>query len=250
MKADIVSARLQTKQLPAGYPTGLPDRAIATTKTIPSHKSHTKALLQKLVRRPSPLKNPYHQWLKRTADVIASTLMVLLVFPWMLPILAILIKTDSAGPVFFIQRRHKRNGKIFGCIKFRTMEVNEEADTRPTVEEDIRITHVGRFLRRYHIDELPQLINVILGDMSLIGPRPHMIAENKQFQKRINEWNLRNEVRPGITGLSQSLGNFGATDNMRQVEDRLLFDLIYIKNWSLSMEIRIIFRTFRRMASR
>jgi putative colanic acid biosynthesis UDP-glucose lipid carrier transferase len=164
-----------------------------------------------------------------------------------LPVFAILIKLNSKGSVFFLQERNKKDGAIFSCFKLRTMIVNDEADTRSTWDDDERITTIGKFLRHYHLDELPQLINVLIGDMSLIGPRPHMISENLLFQKEIKEYSYRNEVKPGITGLSQSLGNFGATDDLEQIKERLLFDLLYIKRWSLKMEIRIVYRTIRGM---
>jgi putative colanic acid biosynthesis UDP-glucose lipid carrier transferase len=208
---------------------------------------HVSALIQKLIRRRSPLKKKYIRFLKRTIDVTFSFFSIIILFPLLLPVFAILIKLNSKGPVFFLQKRNKKNGAIFNCIKLRTMIVNDEANTRSTWQDDERITTIGKFLRRYHLDELPQLINVLTGDMSLIGPRPHMISENLLFQKEIREYSFRNEVKPGITGLSQSLGNFGATDDVQQIEERLLFDLLYIKHWSFKMEIKIVYGTIRGM---
>ena len=127
------------------------------------------------------------------------------------------------------------------------MHINDEANIRSTNLNDDRITSVGKFLRHSHLDELPQLINVLKGDMSLIGPRPHMISENILFQKAIHEYLYRNEVKPGITGLSQSLGNFGAINDIEKIKERLLLDLLYIKRWSVKMELRIMYKTVREM---
>ena len=211
---------------------------------------HVSALLQKLIRLQSPLKKKYTSFIKRVIDIVFSFFAIIILFPLLLPVFAILIKLNSKGPVFFLQKRNKKDGAIFSCIKLRTMIVNDEADIRSTWEDDERITTIGKFLRRYHLDELPQLINVFVGDMSLIGPRPHMISENLLFQKKIKEYSYRNEVKPGITGLSQSLGNFGATDDAEQIKERLLFDLLYIKRWSFKMEIRIVYRTIRAMITK
>lgn len=208
---------------------------------------HVSAMLQKLIRLQSPLKKKYIRFAKRTIDIVFSFFAIIILFPLLLPVIAILIKLNSKGPVFFLQKRNKKNGAIFSCIKLRTMVVNDEADIRSTWEADERITTVGKFLRRCHLDEIPQLLNVIIGDMSLIGPRPHMIAENLLFQKEIKEYSYRYEVKPGITGLSQSLGNFGATGDAELIRERLLFDLLYIKRWSFKMEIRIVYRTIRGM---
>jgi putative colanic acid biosysnthesis UDP-glucose lipid carrier transferase len=208
---------------------------------------HTTALIQKLIRLQSPLKKKYTRLIKRIIDIVFSFFAIIILFPILLPVFAILIKLNSKGPIFFLQKRNKKNGAVFNCIKLRTMIINDEADTRSTWQDDERITTIGKFLRRYHLDELPQLINVLTGDMSLIGPRPHMISENLLFQKEIKEYSYRNEVKPGITGLSQSLGNFGATDDVEQIEERLLFDLLYIKHWSPKMEIKIVYRTIRGM---
>jgi putative colanic acid biosynthesis UDP-glucose lipid carrier transferase len=208
---------------------------------------HTSTLLQKLISLQSPLKQKYISFIKRAVDIAFSFFAIIILFPLLLPVFAILIKLNSKGSVFFLQERNKKDGAIFSCFKLRTMIVNDEADTRSTWDDDERITTIGKFLRHYHLDELPQLINVLIGDMSLIGPRPHMISENLLFQKEIKEYSYRNEVKPGITGLSQSLGNFGATDDLEQIKERLLFDLLYIKRWSLKMEIRIVYRTIRGM---
>jgi putative colanic acid biosynthesis UDP-glucose lipid carrier transferase len=232
-----------------GYSFIIPEQKRAPGYLIKEFKEnkHTSALLQKLIHRRSPLKKRYNLYTKRGIDIAFSFSAIIILFPLLLPLFAVLIKLNSKGPVFFLQKRNKKNGAIFNCIKLRTMIVNDEADVRSTWQHDERITSIGKFLRRYHLDELPQLINVLTGDMSLIGPRPHMISENLLFQKEIKEYSYRNEVKPGITGLSQSLGNFGATDDVQQIEERLLFDLLYIKHWSIKMELKIMYRTIRGM---
>jgi len=210
---------------------------------------YTSALIQKLIRLRSPLNHKPVRLLKRAIDLVFSFFSMIILLP-LLPVFAMLIKLNSKGPVFFLQKRNKKNGAVFNCIKLRTMIMNAEADTRSTWQDDERITTIGKFLRKYHLDELPQLMNVFIGDMSLIGPRPHMISENLSFQQAMKEYDYRNEVKPGITGLSQSLGNFGATEDREQIRERLLFDLLYIKRWSPRMEIRIVYRTIRTMMTR
>jgi putative colanic acid biosynthesis UDP-glucose lipid carrier transferase len=193
--------------------------------------------------------SPLHQWrnalLKRAADLIASTVLILLVFPWFLPLVSLLILLDSRGPVFFRQRRHKKNGGEFLCLKLRTMLANAEADTRSSFEGDERITRLGRLLRRTHLDELPQLVNVWLGDMSLVGPRPHMLSENEAFAGSVPGYHLRHRVKPGITGLAQVRGYVGATKNTAEMGLRLHADLYYIRHWSARMDAHIIWSTFR-----
>ncbi len=208
---------------------------------------YTLTLIRELIFLPSPLNKKRYRYTKRTIDILFSFCTILILFPVVLPVLAILIKLNSRGPVFFLQKRNKKKGGVFYCIKFRTMFINDEANIRSTNLNDNRITSVGKFLRHSHLDELPQLINVLSGDMSLIGPRPHMISENILFQKAIGEYLYRNEVKPGITGLSQSLGNFGAIEDIEKIKERLLLDLLYIKRWSVRMEMRIMYKTIREM---
>lgn len=171
--------------------------------------------------------------------------MIILILSWLTPLLALLIRLDSKGPVFFRQRRNRNHGLIFNCLKFRTMVVNADADVLSAVENDERITRVGIFLRKHHLDELPQLINVFIGDMSMIGPRPHMIYENEKYQQLFDEYLVRHSILPGITGLAQSYGNFGATDDLEKVRERTRLDLLYIRKWSYLMDLKILVRTGR-----
>ncbi|RYY86051.1 MAG: hypothetical protein EOO15_15455 [Chitinophagaceae bacterium] len=192
---------------------------------------------------PSPLEHAGNRLLKRAADLLASTVFILFVFPWFLPIAALAIRLDSRGPVFFRQRRHKQNGQVFFCLKLRTMVLNPDADMLAAFEGDRRITGVGRFLRQTHLDELPQFFNVFLGDMSLIGPRPHMLSENERFSEAIADYKLRHQVKPGITGLAQVRGHVGATTDRAAIERRLQSDLHYIRHWSPRMDARILLGT-------
>ena len=169
------------------------------------------------------------------------------VLSWLTPILAVVIKLSSPGPIFFLQRRNKRNGEIFTCIKFRSMVVNKEADIVPATEDDARITRVGHFLRRYFIDELPQFINVLIGDMSVIGPRPHMISDNLRYAEMVDYYYYRHKVKPGITGLAQVLGYIGnVAEDPQKIKDRVRLDIFYWRHWSLRLDMTILFRTVGR----
>ncbi|MFS8083118.1 MAG: sugar transferase, partial [Ginsengibacter sp.] len=141
------------------------------------------------------------------------------------------------------QKRNKKNGRIFTCIKFRTMIVNEEADLKQAVENDSRITRIGKFLREYHLDELPQFINVLLGDMSVIGPRPHMISDNLNYDKMIDHYSYRSTVKPGIAGLAQVMGLCGRITNINTMKNRVNMDNFYIRHWSLKLDMIILYRT-------
>jgi putative colanic acid biosynthesis UDP-glucose lipid carrier transferase len=190
-----------------------------------------------------PLDEIGNQFGKRVFDLVFSLAFSLFVLTWLIPIIAFLIKIDSRGPVFFIQKRNGQKSTPFGCIKFRTMVVNQESDTKQATKNDSRITRLGKFLRKSSIDELPQFINVILGDMSLIGPRPHPIKLNEQFAKQINNIMARHYVKPGITGLAQCIGYRGETKDLADMENRVRLDRYYIENWSFWLDIRIIFLT-------
>jgi putative colanic acid biosynthesis UDP-glucose lipid carrier transferase len=191
----------------------------------------------------SPLARPYNIILKRAFDITVSVLVILGILSWLLPVLALCIKIDSRGPVFFLQQRTRKNGQAFRCIKLRTMVVNKEADTLTASFQDKRVTPLGNFLRVSHLDELPQFINVLLGEMSVIGPRPHMIAENDKYNSIFSYYNDRHLVKPGITGLAQSHGCYGPIMDIGQIEQKTAYDLFYINNWSLMMDIRIMART-------
>jgi lipopolysaccharide/colanic/teichoic acid biosynthesis glycosyltransferase len=192
-----------------------------------------------------PLQQKFNLGVKRFFDLVVSSILLLLLFSWVLPVIALLIRLDSKGPVFFLQQRHKKGGKKFTCFKFRTMIVNDDADLLPAYREDHRITPFGRFLRDHYLDELPQLLNVWWGDMSLIGPRPYMIRENEKYALTIEDYHFRHSVKPGMTGLAQASGHFGFLANSAEMRQRLSLDEAYIRNWSLGMDVKIIVRTIR-----
>lgn len=194
-----------------------------------------------------PLDNNFNRVVKRAMDILISAFVILTVFPWLFPVIAVLVKLDSKGPVFFLQKRNKRNGELFTCIKFRSMYVNAEADILPASKNDKRITFTGRFLRNYYIDELPQFINVLLGDMSLIGPRPHMVSDNVKFDELIKNYTYRHKVKPGITGLAQILGYLGPAGDVQEMEARVNMDILYARHWSPRLDMIILFRTILRM---
>jgi putative colanic acid biosysnthesis UDP-glucose lipid carrier transferase len=177
---------------------------------------------------------------KRGFDVLLSGVLIICILSWLVPIISLLILIDSRSPVFFRQRRIGRFGKSFYCLKFRTMYNNIEADFKQATDEDPRITRLGRFLRKTNIDELPQLFNVFIGDMSIVGPRPHMLKNYK----------LRSLVKPGITGLAQIKGYRGPTDDDLSIIHRFKWDLFYIQHSSLLLDISILFTTVLQSCNR
>lgn len=194
----------------------------------------------------TPLQKRSNQVIKRMIDIVSS-IVLLCVFSWLLPIISLLIKFDSKGSVLFLQKRNNKNGGVFTCLKFRTMVVNDEADILPAYENDLRITRIGRYLRKYHFDEIPQLLNVLWGDMSLIGPRPHMFADNVRYQEIFDFYTQRHKVKPGITGLAQVMGYVGSTKDNEKMKQRVQLDIFYIRHWSPALDTKIMFRTFLRM---
>ena len=161
----------------------------------------------------------------------------------MFPIIALIIKLDSKGPVFFKQKRTGIDNNMFSCLKFRTMQVNTNADNMQAVANDSRISRVGAILRKYNMDELPQFINVLLGQMSVVGPRPHMLMHTDQYSALINYYKVRHYVKPGVTGWAQVNGFRGLTDELWKMEKRVDYDMDYLKNWSFSWDIKIIYLT-------
>jgi putative colanic acid biosysnthesis UDP-glucose lipid carrier transferase len=183
---------------------------------------------------------------KRGFDIFFSALIILLVLSWFTPVIALLIKINSKGPVLFRQKRIGRNGVPFYCYKFRTMIVNEEADEVQAEENDKRITKVGRLLRRTNLDELPQFINVLLGDMSVIGPRPHMVVDCIRFSFVIPSYSFRHLVRPGITGWAQVNGCHGPTVDYDSVVLRYYWDAMYVRKAGFWLDLKIFRATLVR----
>jgi putative colanic acid biosynthesis UDP-glucose lipid carrier transferase len=180
---------------------------------------------------------------KRVVDIVISLVFLAAVLSWLLPIAAICILLDSPGPVFFLQKRVGRGGRSFLCYKFRSMVMNLDANRKHAVPNDERITRIGRFLRRSNIDEFPQFLNVLKGDMSLVGPRPHMHADHRAFASAIPGYEFRNLVRPGMTGLAQIKGFSGPAESRESIFGRFQWDAFYVRNAGILLDIRIFRRT-------
>jgi putative colanic acid biosysnthesis UDP-glucose lipid carrier transferase len=184
----------------------------------------------------------YHAF-KRLFDLSVSLVLTIFCFSWLFPLIALLIKLDSRGPVFFIQRRVGRGGRSFLCYKFRTMVVNEDANKIQCIENDVRVTRIGEFLRKSSLDELPQFLNVLMGDMSIVGPRPHMHADCNRFSSLIPNYKFRSLVKPGITGLAQIKGYRGPTATYQSMFRRYQYDAFYVRNCNFWLDMRIIRKT-------
>ena len=192
----------------------------------------------------TPLDSWNNQLIKRAFDVLFSLLVIVLLLSWLVPLLALLIKLDSKGPVFFKQLRTGRDNQSFWCLKLRTMVINAESDIMQATKNDPRITRLGKFLRKTSLDELPQFFNVLAGSMSVVGPRPHMLKHTQDFSAELDKFMTRHRIKPGITGLAQSMGYRGETVEFEQKKNRVKLDLFYMKNWSLALDIKIIVKTF------
>ena len=183
--------------------------------------------------RTIPLDNSINLVLKRIFDIFFSISVILFVLSWLTPILAILIKLESKGPILFKQLRNGYNYKSFNCFKFRSMIVNEKADLIQVSKQDERITRIGKFMRKTSIDELPQFLNVLTGDMSVVGPRPHMLSHTSLYANKVDKFMVRHFVKPGITGLAQVSGYRGEVESDKDIVGRVKFDIFYIENWSI-----------------
>ncbi len=190
-----------------------------------------------------PLDNLTLRVEKRIFDIFFSAAVIIFIFSWLFPVISILIKLNSKGPVFFKQQRTGINNKTFNCLKFRTMTVNNESDSKQAQVNDSRITSIGNFLRRSNIDELPQFINVLLGNMSVVGPRPHMLKHTEQYSELIRHYKVRHFVKPGITGWAQVNGLRGLTDELWKMKKRVEYDMEYLEKWNFLWDIKIIFLT-------
>ena len=176
-------------------------------------------------------------------DITVSLIFICLILSWLYPIIALLIKLESDGPIFFKQKRVGRGGRTFLCIKFRTMVVNNEADKVQAVKNDSRITRFGHFLRDSNIDEFPQFFNVLIGDMSIVGPRPHMLSDCIKFASFIEGYKFRNLVKPGLTGLAQMKGFHGPITSSDGIFSRFKWDAVYIQDANLWLDLHIIMST-------
>ncbi len=193
--------------------------------------------------REIPLDELFNQVVKRGFDIVFSLLVILGVLSWLTPIIALIIRFESKGPVFFSQQRNGLDYKRFTCYKFRSMVPNKQADLNQVSRNDHRITKIGKFLRKTSIDELPQFINVLKGDMSVVGPRPHMVSHTNMYAQRVDKFMVRHFVKPGITGLAQVSGYRGEVETEEDIKGRVRNDIYYIENWSLVLDLKIILRT-------
>ena len=182
-------------------------------------------------------------YLKRIFDILFSAFVCLFILSWLIPILWILVKLESKGPLVFKQGREGLNGKEFICYKFRSMRINKESNKIHATKNDVRVTKLGAFLRKTSMDELPQFLNVLLGDMSVVGPRPHLETLSLEYQKDVDDYLKRHIVKPGITGLAQVGGYRGEIKKKSDIKNRIRLDIFYIENWSFFLDIKIIIQT-------
>lgn len=192
----------------------------------------------------NPLENPLNKFIKRAFDIVMSIVFLIptaLIFPFVF----IIMKIQSPGPILFKQKRTGLDGKTFNCYKFRSMHVNSDADKLQATKDDPRKYPFGNFMRKANIDELPQFVNVLQGRMSIVGPRPHMLAHTEQYSALIDKYMVRHFVKPGITGWAQVTGFRGETKELWQMEGRVKRDIWYIENWSIWLDIRIIWMTMK-----
>lgn len=197
--------------------------------------------------RREPLDSSFARGAKRAFDFAFSLGVILFIFTWLFPLLALLVKMSSKGPVFFKQMRLGKDNKEFVCWKFRSMRMNVEADVKQATKNDPRVTAVGRFLRKSNLDEMPQFINVLFGHMSIVGPRPHPLRLNDQYRDIIDKYMVRHFVRPGITGWAQVSGFRGETRTPEMMERRVELDVWYLENWSFLLDLKIVVKTVTNM---
>ena len=201
-----------------------------------------------------PLDDWRNRLFKRVFDVVGSLLVIFFLLSWMYPLFGLIIALQSKGPILFKQKRSGLNNQSFTCYKFRSMVVNAQSDLLQASYGDARITPFGRFLRRTSLDELPQFINVLVGDMSIVGPRPHMLKHTQAFSAQVDRFMTRHRIKPGITGLAQVRGYRGETPDAHDVSGRVRLDRFYVNNWTFLFDvkitldtIRMIFRDFHRV---
>ena len=193
--------------------------------------------------REMPLSNDFNTILKRTFDIVFSLVVIIFLLSWITPIIGLIIKIESRGPVFFKQTRNGIKFREFTCYKFRSMIENNDADIQQATKNDKRVTKIGKILRKTSLDELPQFFNVLIGNMSVVGPRPHMIKENERYSKSVDKFMVRHFVKPGITGLAQVKGFRGEIETDEDIINRVKYDIYYLENWSLILDLNIVFLT-------
>lgn len=227
------------------------DNNLKTVKILPDNKN---SFLRNLAveyyeyipiisLRTIPLDKEVNKRLKRFFDLVFSIFIIVFILSWLTIILAILIKLESKGPVFFKQKRNGLNYKEFDCFKYRSMRLNPIADLEQVQKNDPRVTRLGSLMRKTSIDELPQFINVFLGEMSVVGPRPHMVSHTEMYAKSVDKFMVRHFVKPGITGLAQVNGYRGEVETQKDIINRVKYDIFYLENWSILLDIKVILLT-------
>ena len=227
------------------------DQACIRFKLVPNFNLFTRmpmhvdyfGSIPVLSLRKEPLDDIANRIRKRIYDLVISSIIIVFVLSWMIPLISLLIWLESGGPVFFVQMRSGKDNHPFGCIKFRSMRVNKQSDTLQATKDDERITKVGKFLRKTSLDEFPQFLNVFTGSMSVVGPRPHMLKHTDDYSAMISKYMVRQFAKPGITGWAQINGLRGETKSIWDMENRVENDIWYMENWSLWLDTRIIFLT-------
>ncbi|RQO75479.1 undecaprenyl-phosphate glucose phosphotransferase [Pedobacter sp. KBW06] len=219
----------------------IPD--MATTLATPYTISYVGDEFPVISLRKEPLESVGNRFKKRAFDIIFSLGVIIFLMSWLYPLIAILIKLQSKGPVLFKQQRSGRNDEPFWCYKFRSMRVNNDSDKKQATKDDNRITPIGKFLRKSSLDELPQFFNVLLGNMSVVGPRPHMLSHTEEYRAIINQFMVRHFLKPGITGWAQVNGFRGETKEDGAMQKRVQHDIWYLENWTAMLEVKIVFMT-------
>lgn len=227
------------------------DNNLKILKFLPDNKEiYSKKLdfsyygvLPILSLRKIPMDEPFNKFIKRGFDIVLSLIVIVGILSWLTPLLGILIKLESKGPVFFKQKRNGLDYKEFYCYKFRSMKPNPMAHLEQIRKGDERVTGVGKIIRKTSIDELPQFINVLKGEMSVVGPRPHMVSHTHMYAERIDKFMVRHFIKPGITGLAQVSGFRGEVEDDNHIINRVKYDIFYLENWSLFLDIKIVFQT-------
>jgi putative colanic acid biosynthesis UDP-glucose lipid carrier transferase len=227
------------------------DNNLKILKFLPDNKEiYSKKLdftyygfLPILSMRKIPMDEPFNKFVKRSFDIFLSIFIIVGVLSWLTPILGLIIKLESRGPVFFKQKRNGLDYQEFYCYKFRSMRPNPTAHLHQVSKNDPRITRIGRIIRKTSIDELPQFINVLKGEMSVVGPRPHMVSHTHMYAEKIDKFMVRHFVKPGITGLAQVSGFRGEVEDDNHIINRVKYDIFYLENWSLFLDIKIVFQT-------
>jgi putative colanic acid biosynthesis UDP-glucose lipid carrier transferase len=216
---------------------------LAATLPLPFKLSYLGGEFPIITMRHEPLEEMQNRFKKRAIDVLFSVFVIVFVLSWLYPLIGLLIKLESKGPVLFKQLRSGRNDVPFTCLKFRSMTVNTQSDALQATKNDLRVTKIGRFLRKTSLDEMPQFFNVLRGQMSVVGPRPHMLSHTEQYKAIIGKFMVRHFLKPGITGWAQVNGLRGETKDTAAMESRVKHDIYYLENWTGALDLRIVFMT-------